>query len=61
MIGGIVYRGHKIPGICGRYFFSTWPGGAIRSLVVKDGKLSGTAMTHNGLGIGGLDSFGERS
>jgi hypothetical protein len=27
--------------------------------VVKDGKLSGTAMTHNGLGIGGLDSFGE--
>jgi hypothetical protein len=59
MIGGIVYRGNKIAGLCGRYFFSTWPGGAIRSLVVKDGKLSGTAMTHNGLGIGGLDSFGE--
>jgi hypothetical protein len=59
MIGGIVYRGSKIAAACGRYFYSTWPGGAIKSLVVKDGKLTGDAVTHVGLGIGGLDSFGE--
>jgi hypothetical protein len=59
MIGGIVYRGSKIAGLCGRYFFSTWPGGAIKSFVVKDGKLAGSAVTHNGLGIANLDSFGE--
>lgn len=59
MIGGIVYRGNKLPGICGRYFYSTWPGGAIKSFAVKDGKLAGAAVTHAGLGIGGLDSFGE--
>jgi hypothetical protein len=59
MIGGIVYRGGKIPGICGRYFFSTWPGGAIRSFVVKDNKIVGDTVTHTGLGIATLDSFGE--
>jgi Glucose / Sorbosone dehydrogenase len=59
MIGGIVYRGNKIAGLCGRYFYSTWPGGAIKSIVVKDGKLVGSATTHNGLGIANLDSFGE--
>lgn len=59
MIGGIVYRGSKIPGLCGRYFYSTWPGGAIKSIVVKDGKRVGNATTHDGLGIANLDSFGE--
>jgi len=59
MIGGIVYRGNKIAELCGRYFYSTWPSGVIKSIVVKDGKLVGNATTHNGLGIGNLDSFGE--
>jgi hypothetical protein len=59
MIGGMVYRGSKIPGLCGRYFYSTWPGGAIKSIAVKDGKLMGGATTHAGLGSGGIASFGE--
>jgi hypothetical protein len=59
MIGGVVYRGMGIPGACGRYFYSTWPGGAIKSFAVKDGKLAGGAQTHGGLGVGGIASFGE--
>jgi hypothetical protein len=59
MIGGMVYRGSKIAGLCGRYFYSTWPGGAIKSIAVKDGKLMGGATTHAGLGLGGIASFGE--
>jgi hypothetical protein len=58
-IGGVVYRGMKIPGICGRYFFSSWPGGNIKSIATKDGKLVGTAAGHGGLGSGGIASFGE--
>ena len=58
-IGGVVYRGMKIPGICGRYFFSSWPGGNIKSIVAKDGKLMGAAASHAGLGAGGIASFGE--
>ncbi|HVY25345.1 MAG TPA: PQQ-dependent sugar dehydrogenase [Polyangiaceae bacterium] len=59
MIGGVVYRGSKIPGACGRYFYSNWPSGVIKSIVVKDGKLQGQAFTHTGLGLANLDSFGE--
>jgi hypothetical protein len=58
-IGGVVYRGTKIPGLCGRYFFASWPGGNIKSIAVKDGKLMGTATSHGGLGVGGIASFGE--
>jgi hypothetical protein len=59
IIGGVVYRGMKIPGACGRYFYAGWPGGGIKSLVVKDGKLMGGAADHGGLGVGGISSFGE--
>jgi hypothetical protein len=59
IIGGIVYRGTKITGLCGRYFYASWPDGAIKSLVVKDGKLVGAATAHGGLGSGGIASFGE--
>ena len=59
LIGGVIYRGMKIPGICGRYFYASWPDGGIKSLVVKGGKLSGGASSHGGLGTGGIASFGE--
>jgi hypothetical protein len=59
IIGGVVYRGMGIPGACGRYFYAGWPGGGIKSMVVKDGKLVGDAVPHGGLGVGGIASFGE--
>jgi hypothetical protein len=58
-IGGLVYRGTKIPGLCGRYLFAGWPGGAIKSIVMKDGSLMGAAASHAGLGLGKISSFGE--
>ena len=59
-IGGVVYRGTKIPGICGRYFFASWKKGAIKSIVVKDGALVGASTAnHAGLGIANIASFGE--
>jgi hypothetical protein len=59
VIGGVVYRGTKIKGACGRYFFSGWKSGVIKSIVVKDGKMVGAATTHAGLGVGRISSFGE--
>jgi hypothetical protein len=59
LIGGMVYRGMGIPGLCGRYFYASWPDGGIKSIVVKDGKLVGAASAHAGLGTGGISSFGE--
>jgi hypothetical protein len=59
IIGGQVYRGLKIPGACGRYFYAGWPGGEVKSMVVKDGKNVGAAATHAGVGTGGIASFGE--
>jgi hypothetical protein len=59
VIGGVVYRGTKIAGACGRYFFAGWKSGTIKSIVVKDGKMVGAAATHAGLGVGRISSFGE--
>jgi hypothetical protein len=59
LTGGMVYRGTKITGLCGRYFYASWPDGGIKSLVTKDGKMVGGAVAHGGLGTGGLASFGE--
>jgi glucose/arabinose dehydrogenase len=58
IIGGVVYRGNKIPGLCGRYFYGSYGGGLIKSLVVQDGRAVGQ-QTHNNLSVGGLSSFGE--
>jgi hypothetical protein len=60
IIGGVVYRGHKIKGLCGRYFFGMWNTGVIRSIVQQDGKVVGGVFQHAGdLSVPSLTSFGE--
>jgi glucose/arabinose dehydrogenase len=60
VIGGVVYRGKAIPGLCGRYFYSEWPSGAIRSFVQSGGR-AGTVTTHAGLQAPNIHGFGEDS
>ncbi len=38
--GGLVYRGAAIPELAGRYFYSDWCTGFIRSFVYQDGSVS---------------------
>ncbi|MDF3065483.1 MAG: hypothetical protein K0R38_1084 [Polyangiaceae bacterium] len=60
IIGGYVYRGNKIPGLCGRYFYGQYQGGTVKSFIVKNGQRMGDAVTHNMLSVpGDLTSFGE--
>ncbi len=60
IIGGFVYRGNKIPGLCGRYIYGTYQGGAVKSIVVKDGQKVGNSTTIGTLTVpGDLTSFGE--
>jgi glucose/arabinose dehydrogenase len=60
IIGGIVYRGNKIPGLCGRYFYGNYQGGNVKSIVVQNGAKVGDTVTHAGLQVpGDITSFGE--
>jgi glucose/arabinose dehydrogenase len=60
IIGGFVYRGNKIPGLCGRYFYGNYQGGVVKSIVVKDGEKVGDTVTHGSLSVpGDITSFGE--
>jgi hypothetical protein len=60
IVGGVVYRGHKIKGLCGRYFFGMWKTGVIRSIVQQDGKVQGGVFQHDGaLSVPSLTAFGE--
>jgi hypothetical protein len=60
IIGGVVYRGNKIKGLCGRYFFGMNNPGTVKSLIQKDGKMIGAVVTHGVLSVpGNLSSFGE--
>ena len=60
IIGGYVYRGNKIPGLCGRYFYGNYQGGTVKSIVVKDGKKAGDTASHAMLSVpGDITSFGE--
>lgn len=60
IIGGFVYRGNKIPGLCGRYFYGNHDGGAVKSIVVQGGKKVGDTVTHATLAVpGNITSFGE--
>jgi glucose/arabinose dehydrogenase len=60
IIGGFVYRGNKIPGLCGRYFYGNHESGTVKSIVVQDGKKSGDTVTHGSLSVpGNITSFGE--
>jgi glucose/arabinose dehydrogenase len=58
IVGGHVYRGQKIPGICGRYFFGDNNTGNVYSLVVRNGTAT-PKMAHTALDVGNLSSFGE--
>lgn len=60
IIGGYVYRGNKIPGLCGRYFYGNHEGGTVKSIVVKNGAKVGDTVTHTMLSVpGNITSFGE--
>ena len=54
--GGFVYRGRKLPGRQGRYFFADYVSGKVFSLPV-DGKKGGVETVFSNLG--GLSGFGE--
>jgi glucose/arabinose dehydrogenase len=45
IIGGVVYRGSKIPALCGRYFFGMHSNGAIRSFIQQNGQMSAASST----------------
>ena len=59
IIGGVVYRGNKIPGICGRYFYGMWRSGSVKSLVQEGGQRMGAIQVHPTLSVTALTSFGE--
>jgi hypothetical protein len=59
IIGGIVYRGSKIPELCGRYIYGTWDAGTIKSLVIQNGQRVGAVTPLSGLSVPSLTSFGE--
>jgi glucose/arabinose dehydrogenase len=60
IIGGHVYRGNKIPGLCGRYFYGNHGGGVVKSVVVRNGATVGNPVTHTTLSVpGNITSFGE--
>jgi hypothetical protein len=58
--GGYVYRGSAYPALAGRYFFSDYCGGWIRSLVVQNGQATGVRDHTDELGtVPAISSFGE--
>lgn len=60
IIGGYVYRGNKIPGLCGRYFYGNHDGGTVKSVVVAGGVKVGDTVSHGSLAVpGNITSFGE--
>jgi hypothetical protein len=62
LIGGVVYRGNKIKGICGRYFWGMHSNGAVRSMIVMNGQKVGGNVDHPTLSVpGAIASFGEDS
>ena len=61
IIGGVVYRGKKMPGFCGRYIYG-FHGGGIKSLKVVNGEAM-DVQSHNletaDIGGWGIDGEGE--
>jgi glucose/arabinose dehydrogenase len=57
--GGYVYRGSKVAGAKGRYFFGDYCSGRIWSLVVKGGKATNVKL--HPFRVDGLTSFGENA
>jgi glucose/arabinose dehydrogenase len=60
LIGGFVYRGNAIPGLCGRYFFGMHDPGTVRSMIQQGGNRMGGITNHGTLSVPNkLSSFGE--
>jgi glucose/arabinose dehydrogenase len=59
LIGGVVYRGSKIPALCGRYFYGQHNSGLVKSLIHTNGTRTGDPTTHGTLQSSNLSSFGE--
>jgi len=57
-IGGEIYRGSKMPGLCGRYFYGHYPSGNVWSVKIVDGKPT-DKKAHPELSAGQLSSFGK--
>jgi hypothetical protein len=56
-IGGVVYRGKKMPGLCGRYFYGHYSNGTVFSVKMEGGKPT-DKRNHPELTTAGLSSFG---
>jgi hypothetical protein len=60
LIGGFVYRGNAIPGLCGRYLFGMHDPGIVRSLLQKNGQMMGGIVDIPSLSVPNkLSSFGQ--
>jgi Glucose / Sorbosone dehydrogenase len=65
LIGGFVYRGNAIPGLCGRYLFGMHDPGTVRSMIQQNGQRVGgivniaTLSVPNKLSSFGQDGVGE--
>jgi len=57
--GGVVYRGHDIPELDGRYFYSDYCGGYLRSFLYQDGEVvEEMDWTNQVGGAGRVSGFG---
>jgi hypothetical protein len=60
MIGGFIYRGNAIAGLCGRYIFGMHDPGIVRSLVQQNGQMVGGIVNIPSLNVANkLSSFGQ--
>jgi glucose/arabinose dehydrogenase len=62
IIGGIVYRGTKMPGLCGYYVYGRYNGGPIKTLKVVNGQatqVAASAIQTTTLSSLGADAAGE--
>jgi glucose/arabinose dehydrogenase len=56
IIGGFVYRGTKMPGLCGYYVYGRYNGGPIKTLKVVNGQA--TQITASAVNVSKLSSLG---
>lgn len=60
VIGGVVYRGHDVPALCGDYLYGDWGSGKIWGLRYGNGKVTGQRMLiDTDLNISSFDTDGR--
>ncbi len=57
--GGFVYRGSALPALAGRYFYSDWCAGFVRSFRFTNGAVTEQQSWSTLMPGGGISSFGE--